>query len=125
MKNSTNSISPFVITKENLKLYLVQKGLLKKGEQAVIVPLDGGFVNPIFRVTNTTKDFVVKQAMESSSKIASFTKLARERSGYEFQFLRLIRERLLQNCIGTSFLKGAFILMLHTSSESMLQDCRT
>src|SRR3989338_2393445 len=98
MKNSTNSISPFVITKENLKLYLVQKGLLKKGEQAVIVPLDGGFVNPIFRVTNTTKDFVVKQAMESSSKIASFTKLARERSGYEFQFLRLIRERL-SHCV--------------------------
>lgn len=88
--------SSFVITKENLKSYLIQKKLLKQSDKPTIVPLDGGFVNPIFRVTTKTKDFVVKQALEQSSKIALFAELGRERSVYEVKFLRLIRDRLSQ-----------------------------
>ncbi len=87
------------LTEQNIKQYLVEKNILKKGEEAIITLLQGGNVNTIFRVKTEAKEFVIKQTLEEPQNKKIFLKpikLSMDRSYYEIKTMETIHALLAE-----------------------------
>lgn len=83
----------FLLTKKNIKQYLLEKKLIKRIDNPEITLLQGGNVNTIFRVKTQQKEFVVKQTLEEPQNKAVFLvpmTLDRRRGIYEIETMKLL-----------------------------------
>ncbi len=84
------------LTEQNIRQYLVDKNLIKKGEKSVITPLQGGLANHVFLIRGKTREFVLKQTLQEPHAFGGVI-VNQERNYFEVKALKLINNLQLKS----------------------------